>query len=128
LARSALTLIATVLLMLACASSRPDVYLENNINLVSVGMPKDAMLQQFGFTNSDGKDVYGLRMRAARKGSDGKLIEVGEMPLLTQNSQVIQYWFLFVDGRLAQWGRPGDWRSASGRYQIDFSPSAFVPR
>jgi hypothetical protein len=121
-------LLGTVLLLTACASSRPNIYLENNLNVVSVGMPKDAMLQQFAFTDNEGQPVYGLRMRAARRGTDGKLIEVAEMPLLTQNSQVIQYWFLFVDGRLAQWGRPRDWQSAAGRYQVDFSPSAFVPR
>jgi hypothetical protein len=119
--------IGTALLVIACASAKPDVYLESNLNVLTVGAPKDAVLRHFGFTNSDGRAVYGLRMRTARQSSNGRVIEVGEMPLLTQDNQVIQYWFIFEDGRLAQWGRPREWQSAAARYQIEFNPSP-VPR
>ena len=76
-------------------------------------------MQQFAFTNSEGQHVNGLRIRAARRASNGTLIEVGEMPLLTQDQKVIPYWFIFENGRLVQWGRPAEWRAAAARYQID---------
>lgn len=74
------------------------------------------------------KWTAGIRIRAARRTTEGMLLEVGEIPLLDPPSgRITAYWFLFENERLVQWGRPEDWRSVSARYQIDFNPSPAVP-
>lgn len=104
-------------------------YSDKNLNLISIGDSKEQIMSRFQATKKDGDNVPGMQIRAARRNSSGKLIEVGEVPLLTQTGggQVaIPYWFLFENGRLAQWGRPEDWQSSAARYDIHFNPSPGV--
>ncbi len=63
----------------------------------------------------------------ATKSINGELIEIGEMPMMSQaTGQKTTYWFLFVDGYLKQWGEPRDWQDVKARYEISYNPSASV--
>jgi hypothetical protein len=129
LLRPALTAFLRVSLSAGCGATW--YYNDQNLNQISVGDRKERIMQRFAPTNNEGRDVPGMQIRAARRTGNGKLLEVGEVPLITQTGtekRVIPYRFLFEDGRLVQWGRPEDWRASSARYEIHFNPSPVVPR
>jgi hypothetical protein len=113
-----------VVAALTACSSSTWYYHESNLNRLSVGAPKENVLALFPGGERDGHQWMGMQIRAARKTDSGTLLEVGEVPLMHEVAKnVTQYWFVFEDGRLAQWGRPEDWRAVSGRYDIHFNPS-----
>lgn len=114
------------LILVGCASTY---YSDKNLNLISIGDSKHQIMARFVATTSNGQNVPGMQIRAAKRNSNGKLVEVGEVPLITQSGSsqsAIPYWFLFEEGRLAQWGRPEDWRNSAARYDIHFNPSPGV--
>src|SRR5215471_13250740 len=103
-------------------------YYESNLNRLSVGMSKDSLLTAFRGGEVDGKLQSGMQIRAAKRTDSGDLLEVGQMILMdeTNTQRKVPYWFLFKNGRLAQWGRPDDWRAVAARYEIDFNPGVGV--
>jgi hypothetical protein len=77
--------------------------------------------------NAPGALCTGMEVRAARQLDSGSLIEVGTIRLTNPSDRnPVEYWLLFVDGRLKQWGRPEDWQSVAARYQVDFNPTPGV--
>jgi hypothetical protein len=106
----------------SCASG-PRYYNKSNLNGLSVGLQKQQLLSAW-----DGKDrtVVPLIIRAS-KVKDGELIEIGEMPMVADvGGGITNYWFLFIDGSLKQWGEPRDWQDVKARYEISYNPSASV--
>jgi hypothetical protein len=125
-------LLYAVILVLTCSCTGggPWYYYESNLNALSVGMTKQTLLDNwYGGKDANGHVRAGLQIRAARRTQEGQLIEVGELPMMSQaTTRITRYWFVFEDGRLVQWGRPEDWRAAATRYQIDFNPNEGIPR
>jgi hypothetical protein len=114
-----------VLLVAGLVAGCNRYYTYQVLNFVSIGDSKEHILKYLPTE----RDVVGMQMRAARRTTGGKLLEVGEVPLITPGYRdAVPYWFLFEDGRLVQWGRPEDWRNSSARYEINFNPSPGVPR
>ncbi len=57
-------------------------------------------MERFEATKKEGQDIPRMQIRAARRTDNGKLLEVGEVPLITQTGtekSVVPYWFLFED-------------------------------
>ena len=54
------------------------------------------------------------------------LTEVATLKLGDVASETTEYWFVFQNGRLVQWGLPDDWQSVSARYDINFNPKTSV--
>ena len=119
-------------ILLALAGCAQQYYQESNINSVSIGASKEQFLRSWPTAG----ETPGFRIRAARRTTSGSLLEVGEIPLLSNEKErynsdrniVRTYWFLFENGKLVQWGRPEDWREASRQYQIQYTPTLGVPR
>jgi hypothetical protein len=63
--------------------------------------------------------VEGMRLRARGRSPRYEQVEVADVRLADS-----LYWFLFGDGRLLAWGRPGDWRAVAQRHQleVDYPP------
>jgi hypothetical protein len=127
-------------IMLPGCSSSLRYYRESQVvNSLSVGMTKQALLNTWQWHSRE-YTVAGLRIRAARQTETGTLLEVGEIPLLSDEpdknypyssdwpTKIYAYWLLFENGRLVQWGRPQDWRAVSQRYDIHYNPSLGIPR
>jgi hypothetical protein len=101
----------------------PRYYTKSNLNGLSVGLQKSQLLSAW-----DGKDktVVPLIIRASKE-KDGELIEIGEMPMVADvGGGTTNFWFLFIDGRLKQWGEPRDWQDVKARYEINYNPPASV--
>jgi len=122
---------ALLLLVLLSGCGGPMLWRETSLNQVSVGMSKDEVLRLYPnhWTTSSGRrrDVEGMEIRPARRTSNGRLYEVGEVVLNTGSNNV-PYWFLFENGRLIQWGRQRDWPAVAKHYKIDFDSPAAAPR
>jgi hypothetical protein len=112
-----ITLALFILLLAGCATK----FLSNSLNGVQMGWSKGQLLQYFS------KDV-GVPpiLRASQQQSNGQVVEIFTLPLIEPNYDTVNYWFVFKGGRLVQWGRPKDWQSVSGRYEISFNPEASV--
>lgn len=106
------------LIISSCASTR--YYTKSNLNNFSIGLQKNQLISTYG-----GKDrtVVPLIIRAS-KVKDGKVIEIGEMPMISVSGGITNYWFLFIDGTLKQWGEARDWQDVKARYEINYNPSA----
>jgi len=114
---------------------------ERNLDSITINMPKDDAIRKM-----KGKGVA----RGAVVNKFGQLIEVREYqvdrgksaadiagisictvctlglttPLFFSEGQIDTYWLYFCDGRLAQWGRAGDWAEAQRMiYDINFNVS-----
>lgn len=100
----------------------PMYYKESNLNSLSIGLQKNQLISAYG-----GKDrtVVPLIIRAS-KVKDGEVIEIGEMPMIAALGRIKNYWFLFIDGTLKQWGEARDWQDVKARYEINYNPSASV--
>ncbi len=110
-------------LVTACVDTQWYFY-KSNLNALSIGISKSSILS--AFSNTKNPKVVPLIIRAT-KTVNGELIEIGEVPLMSQaTKQTTTYWFLFVDGYLKQWGEPRDWQEVKARYEINYNPSASV--
>lgn len=99
-------------------------YLSSNLNTWAIGQPKDVFLQRYP-QGSCGWEcaIRGFELRAAQRQSDGSLVEVGTLTLSPDGyADPVEYWLLFVDAELVQWGQPQDWRDVAARYEIAFNP------
>jgi hypothetical protein len=121
-----LLLLGLSLVVLGCGRY----YLDTNLNSMSVGLTKDAFLQTYGGTCSGRVNACKPAIvRAAQRQSDGSLLEVLTLEMInTSGSVSTDYWFVFRDSRLVQWGRPEDWQQVSGKYEISFNPGPSVRR
>lgn len=112
--------------MLVFLVSCTTYYTTANLNNLSPGQTKAALLQRFP-TRDGLTSTYGLVIRAAKTQPDGSLIEVGTLQMARDGvNNPVEYWLLFRDGTLVQWGQPDDWQAVSARYQIDFNPGPAV--
>ena len=102
-------------------------YAKSNLNSMSIGQSKEALLNNFNGNAAGGVAVPPMVIRAAQK-SDDELIEVGEMLLSDGSTGIVAYWFLFQNGILEQWGQPEDWKDVKARYEINYNPSIGVSR
>lgn len=103
-------------------------YLSSNLNTWALGQTKASFIAVYPTRSSVlGLMTYeGFEIRAAQRQADSSLIEVGSLRLTKDGSAPTEYWLLFRNGMLEQWGRPDDWQKVSARYQIDFNPNASV--
>jgi hypothetical protein len=91
------------------------------------GDPKERVFDLFGTTvrRQGGAVVQmeGMRLRARGRSPNYAQVEVADVKLADGGEGGL-YWFLFGDGRLLAWGRPGEWPAAVTRHQleIDYSP------
>lgn len=100
-------------------------YYESNLNRLSPGISEEQFLAAYP-TKHGVNTTAGAAIRAS-KTIDGKRLDVVTLPLaLNGIDHSTEYWFIFRDGKLVQWGKPEDWRSVSATYQIDFNPSPSV--
>jgi hypothetical protein len=115
-----LVMLGLSLVVLGCSRY----YLETNLNVMSVGLTKAEFLQTYGGT-CDGRmnACKPAIVRAVQRQKDGSLVEVLTLELINSSgSASTDYWFVFRDSRLVQWGRPEDWQQVAARYEISFTP------
>jgi len=99
------------------------------LTTVRLGDAKETVFELFAtrFERRNGsvRRIEGMRLRARGRSPHHAHIEVAEVKIADTTAGSL-YWFLFGDGRLVAWGRPEDWRRASGRYQveIDYPPDS----
>jgi len=86
---------------------------------VSLGMTKEEVIKSIGepelrrgaITNKFGEVVEVWEYRVLGK---GKLLDIMQW-------DADDYWFYFVESKLVQWGKAGDWRREADRiYEIRF--------
>lgn len=94
---------------------------ESNLNQLSIGITKSEFNALYLNPTAFGSTPI---LRAAKQTSTG-LIEVLTMRMVdvTDARDITEFWFLFKDGTLEQWGKPGDWEAVSARYEISFNPT-----
>lgn len=103
-------------------------YYTRNLNTWSVGQAKQEFLTTYPERRCGVATCRGFEVRAAQRQTDGSLVEVGSLLLSAdKGSTATEYWLLFRDGKLVQWGRPEDWQAVAARYQISFTPSVSAP-
>lgn len=110
------SLVFLVTLLAGCMAAP---YRAGTLNSVQPGWSREQFLHYYG---SDGWIHPVLR---AAKTVDADTIQVYTMPLQTDDRT--DYWFVFKNSRLVQWGQPNDWKAVSATYQIDFTPSGVKP-
>lgn len=114
-------LIIATLLLSACTAMNQDFdkygknYRKINLHMISVGYDKQQVVTAIGDpTNAIGSkrfengvvDVWSYEKWGAKMGFDEKEEE---------------YWLYFLNGKLEQWGRPGDWKKEADRiYEVRF--------
>ena len=78
-----------------CATPVKHYYSDRDLNQINVGAEKPHVLAMF----------EGMEMRSKQRDPAGNLLEVGEIILINPASKSKRsYWFLFKNGRLAEWG------------------------
>lgn len=120
-----------VLGLSGCASSGPFYWRESGLNTLAVGITTEEFVAEFPTRSQDGRrEVAGPIRRAIQAQRDGSVVEVWTMQMVNRSrpagERVPEYWFLFVGGRLQQWGLPEDWRGVSAEYNINFNPAVGV--
>lgn len=107
-------------------------YLVSGTNNWRTGLAKDEFISSYrsGACGKSGLGVSyrcpGFETRAAQRQPDGSLVEVGVIPLMREGEAPVEYWLLFRNSHLVQWGRPEDWQQVAARYRIDFNPAPSV--
>ena len=118
----------TILLVTGCATRSQNAwyYFKSNLNTLSIGVEKTELLAVFSSTDAEGHSFVPLIIKATKE-IKGELIEVGEIRMMEKaTKRKTNYWFLFVNGKLAQWGEPRDWKDVKNQYEITFNPSPSV--
>lgn len=113
----------TILAILAGCTSY---YYESNLNTLHQGITEQSFLSAYHAKHGL-SEVPGASVRAA-KVVGGDTLHVVTVPLSANGSDhEAEYWFLFKNGRLEQWGKPEDWQAVSARYEIAFTPGVRAP-
>lgn len=128
-----LILFSFILTASGCSSkpivpSKPNLHYWKKLNLnnLQVGMSKSIILS--AWSSRQEEPVAPLIIRASKMvfNPNQELIEVGEMPMISAQGNITNFWFLFINGYLVQWGEPSDWKNVSARYEISYNPSPSV--
>lgn len=108
--------------LLFAGASCAGYYNETSLARLNAGMTKAQFFAYYGQGNA-----HHPILRASKVTPDGQ-IDVATVPLQgpSLGASDTDYWFVFKNDRLVQWGRPEDWRNVSATYQIDFNPSPSV--
>ena len=119
--------VLVALVAVGCTAASPRYRDTKSLKSVVMGEPKDTLLAIFGPRDQDERHkavaVERIKIRARERSPGGETLEIAEVPLADPASgEVMYYWFLFKDERLAVWGRAGDWTRISGQYPIKFEP------
>jgi hypothetical protein len=100
-------------------------YIDSNLNGLGMGSSKEAFFNTFPAQPS--RNIAPPVLRAAKRQNSGDLIEVFTLPMLPSSKECCtEYWFVFKNNQLVQWGRPEDWKAASASYDINFNPASNV--
>ena len=94
---------------------------ESQLQQLAPGQTKQQFLARFSDT-AYSRPV----LRAAKSDSAGRLIEVITLMMADPYKEATEYWFVFKNGVLQQWGRPEDWTNAAATYDINFNPQPRV--
>lgn len=99
--------------VLGCAYN----YSSSALSDVRLGMTKQAFVRQYT------QQAMQAPIPRASKIVGADTIDVMALPVSGSDHKAVDYWFLFKNSELVQWGRPEDWKSVSATYQIEFNPS-----
>lgn len=115
-----------VLGLAGCASSgQTRHYFVSSLRDLPVGITDRDFAERYSGRGAANVDLP--IKRSSQRQMNGIVVEVWTMRLLRQGtSDVNEYRFLFVGGRLQRWGLPGDWQ-VPGAYDIDFAPAGATP-
>lgn len=101
------------IMLAGCVST----YYARDLAGIPMGMSKAEFVRTFSHDR-----ITGPVPRASATTPDG-VLEVLAMPVRSSATAPEQeYWFLFRNGSLVQWGRPEDWQPVAARYQIQYNP------
>lgn len=110
-------IVLTAALLTGCAYN----FSSSVLNGLSLGATKHEFVQRYTISGMQGPVTRASKMA----GSD--TIEVLSLTLDEPNHAHADYWFVFRNSRLEQWGRPEDWRPVAARYEISWNPGARAP-
>lgn len=119
----------SIILISGCAPRSQSMstwyYYRSNLNSLSIGTEKAELLAQWSSTIGE-HPASPLIIRATKE-INSELIEIGELRMMDRaTKRKTNYWFLFVNGKLSQWGEPRDWKEVKNRYEITFNPTPSV--
>lgn len=99
-------MVCVLSLLVGCASylNPFSTRTESSLMKLQLGMSKEEVIHEIGKPDS---------FRGAQRLSNGKIAEVFEyrLPDAYLYTQLTDYWLVFIDNKLYQWGRAGDWES-----------------
>lgn len=115
----------SMLLALLMGTGCTSYYYQSNLNRLSPGTAQQQFLQSFagkhGLTTTVGATVRASKMVGPDR------IDVVTLPLSQDGTRnPVEYWFVFKNATLVQWGRPEDWKAVAATYQVDFNPAPGV--
>ena len=114
--------VAIILLCGLCLSCT-RYFLESGLLRLTPGTTKSQFLTYFNAPNVEGPVLR------AMKSEGGIVTEVMTLRLVRDaGSSTNEYWFVFQNGRLRQWGLPDDWSAVAATYNVNFNPAPAVRR
>lgn len=123
-------LVTAIMVSVGCTSTGPTYYYSSGLNNMQTGWTKARFLH---YWSGGHETTVRPLLRASQRQQDGRVVEVFTLPMSEPSANryvsgnvIVNYWFIFRDDRLVQWGRPEDWQQVSGRYEIAFNPGASV--
>jgi hypothetical protein len=119
------TILVAVALAVLTGCAATMYYKESGLNALPLGMNKDAFLTKFP-EQSRPSIISPPILRAAKRQNSGELVEVFTLAMFSGTGVLTEYWFVFKNKQLAQWGKPEDWSTVSTSYDISFNPSPSV--
>lgn len=95
-------------------------YSASALNAVSLGATKQDFVRQYT------RQAMQSPVPRASKIVAGDTVEVLTLPIRGLDRRDVDYWFVFKNNRLIQWGKPEDWQQVAATYQIEYNPSSAV--
>lgn len=108
-----------LLMIVGCAYN----YRVDALNDLSLGATKQEFVRQYSAQSMQ------RPVPRASKVTGNDTIEVMTLPLRDVDGKNADYWFVFKNSHLVQWGKPQDWKNVAATYQIDLNsaPGARSP-
>lgn len=93
------------------------------LNGLSLGTTKQDFVRQYS------QSAMQPPVPRASKVTGADTIDVMTLPLRDVDGKNADYWFVFRNSHLVQWGKPQDWKNVAATYQIDLNsaPGARSP-
>jgi hypothetical protein len=114
--------VVALTILSGCLVNRPFYYYDSNLNNLTLGMSKETLVSRFPAQRS--RVTFSPILRAAKRQANGDLVEVLTLEMMAVSRVgITDYWFVFKNNKLEQWGKPEDWRTASASYDINFNPA-----